>query len=242
MVVCIIQARMGSTRLPGKVLQSVVGKTFLEHLVNRVKVAETIGSIVVATSELVLDNPISQLCEEIGCECFRGSEKDVLDRYYQAASKYNAEIIVRITADCPLIDPWLVDDIVNFYTANNSNVDLVTNRYPLTFPDGLDVDVFSFSALEVAWNYARTDYQREHVIPFFWEEGRRVLNYESDENLFQKYRWTVDYIEDAILVKKIFEALYRSESTFSYGDVMDFLRKNPSLSKLNSKYIPPVVE
>ena len=149
-VVAIVQARMGSTRLPGKVLMDISGWSMLWHVVNRVRQAKWVDKVVVATSGSVSDDPVATLCEQEGIPCFRGSEDDVLDRYYQAAKWIGANVIVRITADCPLIDPYVVDDVVKHYV--DGDYDYVSNTAPPTFPDGLDIEVFSFEALERAWH------------------------------------------------------------------------------------------
>lgn len=237
--VAMIQARMGSTRMPGKVLTLSAGKTFLEHTVDRLRYAKTLGSIVILTSTLPQDEPIADLAEVIGVPVFRGSESDVLDRYYKAAQQFGVDHIVRITADCPLIDPRIVDEVVGFAVRHYGEFDLVTNRYPLTFPDGMDVDAVPFASLERAAREAKTPAQREHVIPWFWETGQRFHNVESSRNLFRSHRWTVDYPEDAALVKAIFEALDRRGEPFSMQDILDFLSDRPDLSKLNEAHLPP---
>lgn len=236
--VAIVQARVGSSRLRGKVLRVAAGKTFLEHLLERLSYCTSLDGIVVATSDTVQDEVVAALCRQIGLPCFRGSEADVLDRYYQAAVTFKVDVIVRITADCPLIDPDIVDYVVSYQTQNPDAYDLVTNRHPLTYPDGLDVDVMPFAALETAWRLAVAPNQREHVIPYFWEAGLRVANVTYTENLFQRYRWTVDYEEDAMLVGAIFEGLYVAGKVFKMQEIIDFLRRRPDLAKINARYLP----
>lgn len=238
MILAIVQARMGSTRLPGKVLRVAAGKTLLEHLVERLGGARRVDAIVVATSDLPGDDAIAEVCERAKISCFRGSERDVLDRYYRAAAERGADTVVRITADCPLIDPEVVDHIVGVQQHDPGLYDLVTNRYPLTYPDGLDVDVVPFAALAVAWREAKTPYQREHVIPYFWESGMRVHNVEVAGGLFFKYRWTVDYEEDAQLVEAILESLYVPGRVFGMREIIQYLDGRPELSLSNAKYIP----
>ena len=237
-MLAIVQARMGSTRLPGKVLRTAAGKTFLHHLTERLRGARRVEQIVVATSDLATDDPVVDECRKIGVDCFRGSERDVLDRYYRAATSYGADTVVRITADCPLIDPSIVDRVVAFQQSHSDAFDLVTNRYPLTFPDGLDVDVMPLPALGDAWANARTQQQREHVIPYFWETGQRLKNIECAENLFPHYRWTVDYEEDARLVAAILEALYEPGAIFGMEDILAFLRGAPEIAQLNAMHLP----
>ncbi len=238
MIVAIVQARMGSTRLPGKVLRPAAGQTFLEHLVERLRGAPCLDQIVVATSTLPGDDPIAALCRDRDIACFRGDERDVMDRYYRAAVEAKATTVVRITADCPLIDPVIVTRCVEYHRAHADLFDLVTNRHPLTFPDGLDVDVMALAGLERAWRKAVKPSHREHVVPYFWEEGQRVHNVEHPDNLFRTHRWTVDYEEDAQLVAAIFEALYRSGRIFGMDDILAFLSAHPQLTRLNAQYLP----
>ena len=235
----IVQARMGSRRLPGKVLFQAAGKSLLEHLIERLLHSKTLNLIIVATSRELQDDAIVALCHERGYSIFRGSECDVLDRYYQAARHFRLSTIVRVTADCPLIDPDLVDELVEYFLSHEGEYELVTNRHPLTFPDGLDADVFSMAALTEAWKNAQTAYQREHTIPYFWEAGRRVFNFQHPDNLFLRYRWTLDYPEDYVLIRQIYEHLYRPGHVFGLNDILHLLSQHPELSQINAKYLPP---
>lgn len=236
-VVVIIQARMGSTRLPGKVLMPAAGKTLLAHLVERLRRSKTLDCLVIATSVLPSDDAIVNEAQAINSEVFRGSEADCLDRYVKAGRQYQADIVVRITADCPLIDHTLMDEMVVFALNNPGKWDLVTNRHPLTFPDGLDVDVIPMESLEKAAREAKKPHQREHTIPYFWEGGMRVFNFEDPDNLFKKYRWTLDYKEDYEVIRQIFDALYPANSLFLTGDILRLLESRPDLISLNSQYI-----
>ncbi len=238
MVGAIVQARMGSTRLPGKVLLEAAGKTLLEHLMERIGHCKTLDLATVATSVNPGDDVITNLCDKRGFPVFRGSELDVLDRYRQAAHHFRLDIVVRISSDCPLLDPTLTDQIIGFFLDHADEYDLVTNRLPLTFPDGLDVDVMSVSALEHVWRNATEPHQREHTIPYFWESGMRVFNFEHPDNLFRKHRWTLDYWEDYELIKAILEGLYRPGYPFGMQDILAFLKGNLHLSDLNAVYLP----
>lgn len=230
---------MGSTRLPGKVLKEAAGKPLLAHLLERLARAKTLDEIVVATSIDPRNDGIAALCQRLGVSVFRGSETDVLDRYVRAARKFRFDVIVRVTADCPLIDPELIDEMVRFFLENPGRFDLVTNRHPLTYPDGLDFDVLPRQALEHAARMATAPHHREHTVPFFWETGMRVHNFVDSEKRFRRHRWTLDYPEDYELIRRIFEALHRSGERFGTSDILAFLEKNPELSLLNAKYIPP---
>jgi spore coat polysaccharide biosynthesis protein SpsF len=238
MVGAIVQARMGSSRLPGKVLMKAAGKPLLELLIERLRLARTLDTIVVATSTAPQDDAIVEFCNRLAVPTFRGSEHDLVDRYLSAANAFGIDVVVRITADCPLIDPAIVDTIVSRYLAEPNDHDLVTNRHPLTFPDGLDVDVMPIAALTHVWRHAAEPHQREHTLPFFWESGMRVLNIEHPGNLFTSERWTLDYAEDYQLIRAIFEGLYDAERPFGMSEVLTFLDNNPDLRAINAKYLP----
>ncbi|HET7565282.1 MAG TPA: glycosyltransferase family protein [Gemmatimonadaceae bacterium] len=238
MIGAIVQARMGSTRLPGKVMLEAAGKPMLGHLLERLEAAATVEAIIVATSTDARDDPIVAFCEARGTPVFRGSETDVLDRYYRAAWAFACSVIVRITGDCPLIDPGIVDMLVLDFVAHREEYDLVTNRHPLTFPDGLDLDVFSRRSLAQAWAHARTPHQREHTVPYFWESGMRVHNVTHPDNLFLRHRWTLDYPEDYALIRRLLDALYKEGHVFGMADILAYLAKHPALSALNARYLP----
>lgn len=238
MVAAIIQARMGSTRLPGKVMLEAAGKTMLWHLINRLRRAETLERTIVATSTAEQDQVIVDFCDLENIPVFRGSETDVLDRYFAAASHYGVDTVVRITSDCPLIDPALIDQMVIFFQEHQTEYDLVTNRHPLTFPDGTDLDIMSFQALKYVWERADKPHQREHTVPYFWEAGMRVFNFEHPDKPFYQHRWTLDYPEDFELISQILTALHREEHCFGTVEIMNLLAQNPQLASINSKYLP----
>jgi spore coat polysaccharide biosynthesis protein SpsF len=237
MIGTIVQARMGSTRLPGKVMLSGAGKPLLGHLLERLQRVKQLDRLIVATSVQSADDVIEDYCRSINVHVFRGSERDVLDRYYQTAKHFGLETIVRVTSDCPLIDPGLVDDQLRFFAAHKQDFDLVTNRHPLTYPDGLDFDIMSMQALTHVWTHATEPSHREHTVPYFWEKGMRVHNFEDPQNLFTKHRWTLDYPEDYKLIKTILADLLPERPAFSTQDILLYLDKNPHLPLLNAKYI-----
>jgi len=238
MIGAIVQARMASTRLPGKVMLSAAGKPLLGHVVERLSFSTTLEQVAVATSTDARDDIIQDFCKSRDIPVFRGSINDVLDRYYRAARHLGLDVIIRITSDCPLIDPMLVDEMVRFFIEHQDQYDLVTNRHPLTYPDGLDVDVMPMGSLEYVWQHATEPHQREHTIPYFWEAGMRVYNFEHPDQLFYQHRWTLDYPEDYELVKSIFTALYRKGELFTTRDILDYLAMHPELLKINAKYLP----
>lgn len=233
----IVQARMGSTRLPGKVMLTAAGKPLLGHLLERLSYCQTLQRVIVATSTCTRDDVIAEFGNSLGVPVFRGSETDVLDRYYQTAKKYELDIVVRVTSDCPLIDPALIDQQVEFFGQHRGEIDLLTNRHPLTFPDGLDFDVLPIESLELAWKRATEPRHREHTVPFFWDLGYRVHNFEDPQQLFNRHRWTLDYPEDYDLIRTVYEGLYQPDRLFSTAEILAFLSKNPELTSLNSAYI-----
>jgi spore coat polysaccharide biosynthesis protein SpsF len=233
----IIQARMSSTRLPGKVMLEAAGKPLLGHLWERLTYCRRLDKILVATTTNPADDVIERYCSSINVEIFRGSEQDVLDRYYRAAKTHRLNTVVRVTSDSPLVDPDLIDDTVRFFEARRSEYDLVTNRHPITFADGLDFDVIPFEALEHVWHHASEKHQREHTVPYFWESGMRVFNVEDPEHLFLKHRWCLDYAEDYCLIKAIVDALYQPSCYFTTENIRHYLSHHPELSLLNSKYM-----
>jgi len=234
MAVCIIQARMGSKRLTGKVLMEFCGKPLLGHIVERVRKSRFIDKIVIATTDKTEDNKIEKLAKDMKVDVFRGDDNDVLDRFYKGAKKFNADTVVRVTGDCPLVDPLIVDRTIEYFTENN--FDYVSNAYPVpTYPDGLDVEVFSFKALEVAWNKASRQSEREHVTAYIWKNENKDFSLGSVKftaDLSQK-RWTVDKPEDAEFVKKIYEALYFKKPFFNTDDVLKLLKEKPKHEKIN---------
>jgi spore coat polysaccharide biosynthesis protein SpsF len=234
-VVGIIQARMASRRLPGKILMDIVGAPMLVRVVERSRRATTIEEIVVATSTDAQDDPTEALCAARGYRCFRGHPNDLLDRYLQSAKISRADIIVRITGDCPLIDPGVIDRTVHAFLDADPQVDFATNRFidDRTYPIGLDLEVCSFQALMQAWKHADQPHQREHVMPYLYEEeGRfRVLHVRNEQD-YGQLRWTVDTEEDLEFVRQVYEH-FDGRDDFSWLDVLALIQSQPSLSQIN---------
>lgn len=234
--IAIVQARMDSSRLPGKVLLDVAGEPMLVRVVERTKMAKSLDKVVVATSKSPSDDGIVDLCKERRYLIFQGSEFDVLDRCYQAAKVYQAGVVVRITADCPLIDPSVIDLTVRRFF--ESGVDFATNRLPppwtRSFPIGLDTEVCSMDALERAWREAKLPYHREHVMPYIYEqEGRfRVLKVDHEPD-YGNLRWTVDTQEDLTLVRMIYEH-FSGRNDFTWLEVLDLFKESPELVDINA--------
>ncbi len=230
--VAIIQARTGSTRLPGKVLMRISGKPMLLRVVERTKRAKLLNDVIVATTIKASDDAIANLCEAHGWPEFRGSEDDVLDRYFRAAQAYHADVVVRITSDCPLVDPSLIDTTIRGFVMAH-DCDYASNTLePRTFPRGLDVEVFSYSALRKAWQCDKKYSSREHVTPYIRQHPElfRLHSVEQTQN-FSNLRWTVDTIEDLALVRRIYA--YFGHDHFSWRDVLIAIQDNPEWLQIN---------
>jgi len=232
-IVAIIQARMGSTRLPGKILEDIEGKPMLWHVVNRIGFSKMINKIVVATTLNKIDDLVENLCKKNNVDCYRGSEVDVLDRYYNAAKEWCADVVVRITSDCPLIDPMVADKVILAYLKNENSFDGSSNTIKRTYPHGLDVEVISYDTLERACEEAKKDYQREHVTIYIYENPSKfkILNVENNKDL-SCLRWTVDEKKDLEFVREIYKLLH-NKSMFLMDDIIDLLERNPSIKEIN---------
>lgn len=234
-VVEIIQARMGASRLPGKPLFEVMGRPLLSYQIERLKRCQKIDEIVIATTINSRDDAIVEFCLSEKIPFFRGSEEDVLDRYYQAAKKFNADVVVRGTADCPLTDPSVVDEVLTFFLDHYPFYDYVSNILERTFPRGIDVEVFSMKSLTEAQNEAKKPEEREHVTPFLYRHPERfklanvVRN--SDES---HHRWTVDTAEDFELISLILKELYPKKSDFNLQDILEAFKAHPQWFTINS--------
>lgn len=234
-VAAIVQARMRSTRLPGKVVASIVNKPMLHHIVERLRASQRISTIILATTTLKEDNLLEDFAREVGLTCYRGEEQDVLARYYGAATQFHIEIIVRICADDPLVDPRIIDEVVQSHL--DSDADYTSNGIVRTFPLGLDAEVFSYRALEKAYNEAQEGYEREHVTPYIYQHPNlfKIESVEANGKLRRPdLRLTVDTEEDLRLIREIFQRLYRDGRIFYTEDVIDLLDKHPELVAINA--------
>ncbi|MGB2603702.1 MAG: glycosyltransferase family protein [Candidatus Sulfotelmatobacter sp.] len=229
-VVAIIQARMGSTRLPGKVLKDLCGATVLARVVNRTGRATLLDEIVVATTVKPADEAIVQECERLSVACFRGDEADVLDRYYRAAQHFFADAIVRITSDCPLIDPEVVDKTIRAFLEERP--DYASNTCVPNYPRGLDTEVTTLAALQSAWTNAIHPYQRSHVTPYIYENPKkfRVLSVMGDKDN-SGHRWTVDTPEDLEFVRAVYSCF--RDDRFLLSDVLKLMEREPQLAEIN---------
>jgi len=257
-VVAIIQGRMGSSRLPGKILADIAGQPMLARVFIRTSRAVTVTETIFATTTDASDDPVAEYCDWSGIPVRRGSLYDVLDRYYQSAKEAKADVVVRITADCPVIDPALIDDVVNAVISDQSSVisgqfDFAANRLPppwgRTYPVGLDTEVCTFAALERAWKEAKEPQHREHVMPYFYEGVKLItdnrslstgisprgfsialLHHPTD---FGDYRWTVDTPEDLDFMRQVYNR-FDGRDDFSWREVLDLVHDEPNLMKINA--------
>lgn len=234
--VIIVQARMASTRLPGKIMKKVLGKTLLEYQLERLSRVKQADQVVIATTDHGEEEPIVELCQRLGFSYFRGAEEDVLARYYGAATKFGAEVVVRITSDCPLIDPAVVDKVIGFYLAHQEEYDYVSNTFPeLTYPRGMDTEVFAYKVLKEAYQEAKDQPEREHVTIFIKRRPERYriknLPYVKD---YSHYRWTVDTPEDFALIEKMITALYPVNPHFTLEDCLLLMEEHPEWVKINA--------
>jgi spore coat polysaccharide biosynthesis protein SpsF len=237
----IIQARTGSSRLPNKVMLPLAGKPLLQRMIERVQASKCRNEMVVATSIEPEDDPIRDLCRSIGVRCYSGHPTDLLERHYQAALREGADIVVKIPSDCPMIDPAVIDRVVEFHRTHPALFDFVSNLHPATYPDGNDVEVMSMEVLECARREAVKDYEREHTTPFIWEQpGRFKLGsvlWETGLNYSMSHRWTIDYPEDYLFIKSVYDELWRrSPGVFSINDVLQLLKERPELARINERY------
>lgn len=234
-VVAIVQARMSSSRLPGKVLANLGGRPVLDWVLRRAGRAERIHQVLVATTVSPEDDAISEFCETHGYPYTRGSMHDVLDRYYQAAREANADVIVRLTGDCPLIDPGMLDANLAAFLSADPLLDFAANRLPgeRTIPIGLDAEFCTFAALETAWKEAQQPHEREHVMPYFYEHPERfnILHIRHEPDLGQ-HRWTLDTAEDLELLQELVSAFKGDD--FTWQQVLALVEANPRLAEINA--------
>ncbi len=239
-VVTIIQARMESSRLPGKVILPLAGEPLLIRMVERVKAAAHAGTVVVATTFGPEDDPIQDLCLERNITCYRGHPFDLLDRHYRVSHQLNADAVVKIPSDCPLIDPRIIDRVIGAYLADPTAYDYVSNLHPPSYPDGNDVEIMSLDALGIAWREAWRDFQREHTTPYLWENPDRFrmhnVLWETGLDYAMTHRWTIDYEEDYHFISEVYNALHPQNPAFGVTDILDLLAQRPDIAAINRKY------
>lgn len=231
-ITVMIQARTQSIRLPNKVLASIENQSLISHIIERLKSSKTVEQIILATSSRKEDDRLVEIANKWKISSFVGDENDVLSRFYHAAVKFNADPIIRITGDCPLVDPDLLDKMMKLYLKNS--YDYVSNTITPTYPDGLDIEIFSIDALTKSFNEAKLESEREHVTPYIWKNPEKfhLYNFKNSEDQ-SEFRWCVDEQEDLELIRKIY-ANFKPRTIFSFNDVIEFLKLNPKISKINN--------
>ncbi len=229
MILGILQARTSSRRLPGKVLKPILGRPMLERQIERLRRARRLDKLVVATSTDASDDAIAALCRSLSVDCFRGSLDDVLDRFYQAARRYAPRAVVRLTGDCPLADPQVIDQLIDMHLAGG--FDYTSNVVRRSYPDGLDTEVMGFHCLETAWREAVLPSEREHVTPFIrsHRERYRFGDLAQAEDLSDR-RWVVDDPADFAFISAIYEALYPANPAFTTADILALLERRPDIA------------
>lgn len=240
-ILIIVQARTGSSRLPGKILLPLAGRPLLERMVDRIRMSTLASEIVVATTTDRSDDPVRNLCAEIGIECFSGDPHDLLDRHYQAAIRYEADAAVKIPSDCPLIDPTVIDRVLGYYIQHVDEFDFVSNLHPPSYPDGQDVEVVPIDILRTAWQEATRPIEREHTTPFIWERPERFrignIGWETGLDYSMTHRWTIDYPEDYQFLSAVYDALYHDGGEpFGVGEVLAYLERHPETAAINAQY------
>jgi spore coat polysaccharide biosynthesis protein SpsF len=240
-LVAVVQARSGSSRFPGKVLQPLAGATLLERMVERVAAAREIDEVVVATTTDPGDDPIRAICARAGVRCHSGHPTDLLDRHLKAVDGLGADAVAKIPSDCPLIDPRVIDRVARFYRDREGEFDFVSNLHPATYPDGNDVEIMPLAMLALAWREAKKPHEREHTTPFLWDHPElfRVGNviWERGLDHSMSHRFTIDYPEDYALIRAVYDALYvPGAEPFSLDEILAFLEARPDAFALNRKY------
>jgi spore coat polysaccharide biosynthesis protein SpsF len=239
-IIIVVQARTSSTRFPGKIMMPLAGKPLLVRMLERVSASKTADSFIVATTGSKDDDKIEELCVSENIDCYRGHLTDLLDRHYKAGVKYNADVVIKIPSDCPLIDPRIINKVVNYYLKNIDTFDFVSNLHPATYPDGNDVEVIPMKVLEIAWREAKLPLEREHTTPFIWENPDRFsignVVWKKGLDFSMSHRFTIDYYEDFEFVSSIYNKLYNKNPLFGLNDILKLLDEQPELMKINEKY------
>jgi spore coat polysaccharide biosynthesis protein SpsF len=239
-ILTVIQARTGSSRLPNKILLPLSNAPLLFRMYERVASSKLRGTIVIATTTNNSDDTVEELCKDFQLNCFRGHPTDLLDRHYYATKYFDADAVVKIPSDCPLIDPNIIDRVLQFYLDNFDKYDYVSNLHPATYPDGNDVEVMSMSVLEDAWINAKKDLEREHTTPYFWENSDKFrignVAWQTGLDFSMSHRFTIDYEKDYNFIKQVYDELYPINNKFTLEDILDLLARKPEIKKINEEY------
>jgi spore coat polysaccharide biosynthesis protein SpsF len=239
-IVIIIQARTGSARFPNKIMQPILGRPVLSLMIERVQHSKYSSDLIIATTFESNDDEIVNLCKKENVNFYRGHSTDLLDRHYQLSVQGNADIVVKIPSDCPLIDFNIIDRVIDFYLQHHTEYNYVSNLHPPTYPDGNDVEVIPFNILQTAWKEASKSFEREHTTPFIWDNPERFrignVEWETGLDYSMTYRLVLDYPADYELIKAVYEGLYPDNPQFTLSEIVEFLDRKPDIKSLNSKY------
>jgi spore coat polysaccharide biosynthesis protein SpsF len=239
--VIVVQARMSSSRLPGKVMLPILGKSLLYRMIERLQLTTHKAQIVIATSEDESDDVIEKEAQQMNVACYRGNLNNLLDRHYKAALQTGAEIVLKIPSDCPLIDPRIIDKVLDFYFSDPGKYDYVSNLHPATFPDGNDVEIMTMSCLEKAWKEAKKILELEHTTPYIWENPEKFkignVLWQTGKDYSMSHRFTIDYEVDYQFIKRVFEGLYDKKPDFSCDDILNLLNEKPEIHAINTQYV-----
>ncbi|QEM14376.1 acylneuraminate cytidylyltransferase [Mucilaginibacter rubeus] len=231
---------MASSRLPGKVMLPILGKSLLARMIERLKMIRHEAEIIIATSETPDDDIIISEAINIGIPYYRGSLNNLLDRHYQAAKLHHADIVLKIPSDCPLIDPLIIDHVLDYFFANQNDFDFVSNLHPATYPDGNDVEIMTIACLTKAWENANRELELEHTTPYIWENPQlfRIGNVSWPTGLdySMSHRFTIDYAEDYYFIERVFRELYADNNQFSCDDILNLLNQKPEIYNINAQY------
>lgn len=236
-IIAVIQARMGSTRLPGKVLADIEGKPLVWHIYHRLQKIPSISEIIISTTNNLKDKQLIEFAKNEKIQYFAGSEDDLIDRIYKTGKKFNCDIILKINADSPLIDINMIEKGINKFLTSKEKPDLVTNCVEETFPEGMQYAIFNFKTIENLWNTLNEDFWREFFYRFMIENKEKffIINLKNYSDL-SKLRWTVDYKEDLEFVKIIYKKLFPKNEFFGMSEILNLLDENPGIKKINEKY------
>jgi spore coat polysaccharide biosynthesis protein SpsF len=239
-IVIVVQARMASSRLPGKVMLPVLGKSILALMIERLQMIKHQATIVIATSVNAADDIIEQEAQLLHIPCYRGSLQNLLDRHYQVALQHNADVVLKIPSDCPLIDPDIIDHVLTYFFEHETEFDYVSNLHPATYPDGNDVEIMTMTCLKRAWENADKSLELEHTTPYIWENPQQFsignVSWETGLDYSMSHRFTIDYQEDYLFIKRVFEELYPLNKNFSCNDILDLLNREPEIYQINAQY------
>jgi spore coat polysaccharide biosynthesis protein SpsF len=239
-VMIVVQARMASSRLPGKVMMPVLGKSILALMVERLQMIQHTAIVVIATSVNPEDDIIATEAQLLNIPCYRGDQHNLLDRHYHAALLYSADIILKIPSDCPLIDPRIIDQVLNYFFEHKGRYDYVGNLHPATYPDGNDVEIMTMPCLKQTWENAEKALELEHTTPYIWENPQLFsignVSWETGLDYSMSHRFTIDYLEDYEFIKKVFEELYPVNKNFSCDDIINLLDNKPDIYQINAQY------